>query len=248
MGPLLYDINSAWPGKIESADVVGSKFLQTLEALERIEPSFTDWESSDQLDGSDAYPIATVRDRISEWVQAHPPPTEEPEPWESGVGFWVYAACHRGPRRGPTRQAVFHVQAGSMFRNSNHFEVGGSLDPPDLSFVTYPLYKAALLTMIAIWPAPWACARCSIWGEDPPTVPGEPAFPYSGFQMPWIAYLNADRAAGVSVPRGVATERTPDGGLLMVATEARFDPTNADHLRPSRLVAQIMMEHATEPW
>ena len=246
MGPLLYDINSAWAGKTEPPGAVGSKFLETLEALGRIRPSFKGWASSDD-DESDDYPIESIRDRIGEWVIAHPPPNEEPAPWQSGIGCWVYAVSDRGLGDGPSRQAEFHVRAGSTYRNYNHFEVGASLDPPDLSFITFPLYKAALLTMVSIWPAPWASARCSIWGEQPSTLAGEPPFPYSAFQMPWIAYLNAERAATVDVPPSVSTERAPDGGLLMVATEARFDPTNVQHMRASRLIAQIMIEHADEP-
>jgi hypothetical protein len=246
MGQLLYDINSWWPGKTEAPEVVGAKFLRTLDSLERLEASFKDWESSDEIDGSLSYQIEPLRERIGAWIGAHPPPTVDLAEWVPGTGYWVYAVSGE-PGSVSSRRAAFQVQAGSMFRNDNRFEVGSCLNPPDLSMVTYPLYRAALLTMVSIWPAPWACARCSIWGEDPPTPAGEPAFPYSGFQIPWIAYLNADRAAGVNVPRAVATERTPDGGLLMIATKGRLDPTNVEHMRPSRLIAQIMMERASEP-
>jgi hypothetical protein len=247
MGPLLYDVNSWWPSKVETAEAVGVRFLRTLDSFGRIEASFKDWESSDEIDGSRGYQIEPLRARIGAWISAHPPKTVDPAEWIPGTGYWVYAVSGGEPESGPSRQAAFHVEAGSKFRNDNHFEVGSPLRPPDIAFVTYPLYRAALLTMISIWPAPWACARCSIWGKDPPTPVGEPAFPYSGFQMPWIAYLNADRAAGVNVPTAVATERTPDGGLLMIATKARLDPTNVEHMRASRLIAQIMMERASEP-
>jgi hypothetical protein len=33
----------------------------------------------------------------------------------------------------------------------------------------------------------------------------------------------------------------------MIAAEARFDPTDLAHMRPARLIAQIMMEHANDP-
>jgi hypothetical protein len=247
MGPLLFDINSAWPGRLEPPEAVGSKFLHTLDSLHRVEPSFRNWEASDEMDGSRGYAIEPLRPRIASWVSAHPPATEDLADWVPGVGYWVYAVSHREPGPGPSQQAEFDVRAGSNFRNENHFEIGSALRPPDLTFVTFPLYKAALLTMISIWPAPWACARCSIWGEDPPALAGEPPFPYSQFQMPWIAYLSAERAAGVEVPPPVATERMPDGGLLMIAAETRFDPTNIVHMRAARLIAQTMMEHAADP-
>ena len=45
----------------------------------------------------------------------------------------------------------------------------------------------------------------------------------------------------------IKTERTADGGLLMTATEARFDPANVEHMRASRLMAQIMMRYGGNP-
>ena len=174
----------------------------------------------------------------------------QPEPHD---GYWIVGvsgdvAPETEIAKGSvSQQASFYAKAGSAFRNYNHFEVGSNFHPPDPSIITYPLYKAALLAMISIWPAPWANAQCSIWGERPPTLPGEPAFPYSGYQMPWISYLCAERAAKVDVPSRVMAERTPDGGLLMTATEARFDPANVEHMRPSRLMAQVMMRYGGDP-
>jgi hypothetical protein len=36
-------------------------------------------------------------------------------------------------------------------------------------------------------------------------------------------------------------ERTPDGGLLMIATEDRLDPANPEHLRAARVIAETMI-------
>ena len=65
--------------------------------------------------------------------------------------------------------------------------------------------------------------------------------------MPWISYLDAERSAKVEPPPPITSERTPDGGLLMIAAETRLDPTNALHMRPSRLIAQIMIAHGGNP-
>lgn len=121
--------------------------------------------------------------------------------------------------------------------------VGKSIVNPDPAIVSFPIFKASLLVLLAIWPAPWANVKYSIWGQDPPTLPGEPPFPYSGYQMPWMAYLCAERAARISPPADILTERTPDGGLLMIATEERFDPTNRKHMSHSRVLAEIMIAH-----
>jgi hypothetical protein len=42
-------------------------------------------------------------------------------------------------------------------------------------------------------------------------------------------------------PGEIVTERTPDGGLLMTAVEERLDPTNPEHLRRARSLAETMM-------
>jgi hypothetical protein len=36
------------------------------------------------------------------------------------------------------------------------------------------------------------------------------------------------------LPQEIITERTPDGGLLMIAVEERLDPANPEHLCFSR--------------
>ncbi len=65
--------------------------------------------------------------------------------------------------------------------------------------------------------------------------------------MPWISYLSAERAASLGPLPDLITERTPDGGLLMSSTTDKFDPTNREHMRRSRHMAEIMIEHAGNP-
>jgi hypothetical protein len=72
-------------------------------------------------------------------------------------------------------------------------------------------------------------------------VPLDPTFPYSVFHIPWIAYVAAEYAAGVALPRDILAERTPDGGLLMSATTQRLDPDNPEHVRRARIIAEVMI-------
>jgi hypothetical protein len=69
-----------------------------------------------------------------------------------------------------------------------------------------------------------------------PIVPGAPVIRHNPFFVTWIAYLSP----AVAQP-GLLTESTPDGGLLMSATEERFDPANAEHLRRARIIAETMI-------
>jgi hypothetical protein len=127
----------------------------------------------------------------------------------------------------------------------------------DLSIVTYPLFRAALLTISAATDAPLSYAqafRNNIvtvpinFGGVPafridslPQVPPDPAFPKLIFHAPWIVYLSAQRAVGVNLAREILTESTPDGGLLMSATTERLDPTNPEHVRRARILAETMI-------
>jgi len=77
--------------------------------------------------------------------------------------------------------------------------------------------------------------------ESRPMLPQEPAFPSSPFHIPWIGYLSASLSTGVKLPPEIATERTGDGGLLMIATDDRLDPANPEHLRRARIVADTMI-------
>ena len=83
--------------------------------------------------------------------------------------------------------------------------------------------------------------------DKTPLSPGAPIFPYSRFHIPWLAYVSAPLASRLQLPAEIATERTPDGGLLMTATKERLDPANPEHLRRARILAEIMIARAGAP-
>lgn len=129
---------------------------------------------------------------------------------------------------------------------------------PDPAIVTYALFKAASLTLITNWTPTWVCVQAfrsniinvpvtypGIVGgyslERLPMIPSDPTFPVSVFHVPWIAYLSAPLAAGITLPREITTEHTPDGGLLMIATKDRLDPENPEHLQRARLIVDTML-------
>jgi hypothetical protein len=113
---------------------------------------------------------------------------------------------------------------------------------PDPALVTYPLFKAALLTINAIWPASYAYASAYRLDYDTaPLFPGAELFPSSSFHIPWLGYLSAPLASGLELPPEILIERTPDGGLFMTATEERLDPTVPEDWRRTRMIAETMV-------
>ncbi len=157
----------------------------------------------------------------------------------------------------------FKANAGGKYDGGTWLEFGDYGDATDLSIVTYPLFKAALLAINTIWHAPWVCAPAfrldtvevpiqignlkATRIDSATAVPSDPTFPYSIFHIPWIAYLSAELAAGLRLTSEILTERTADGGLLMSVTTERFDPTNLEHLRRARIVAETLIACTDHP-
>lgn len=202
-----------------------------------------------------ATPLASARPRIAEIIEKYVARDDFNEPDPS---YGYHARALTSEIGGP-RVACLSVLAGGKGEGRTMLEFGGYHIPLDLTIVTYPLYKAALLAINENWRAPWACAEAfrsgTISVPDVEIVPGlvatridsitqiplDPTFPKSIFHIPWIAYLSAEHAAGITLSRDILTERTPDGGLLMSATTDRLDPDNPEHVRRARIIAEVMV-------
>jgi hypothetical protein len=154
-----------------------------------------------------------------------------------------------------SRSIHLWINAGAKHDGQVWLQTGAPKFPVDLSIVTYPIFKGALLALVANWPLPWISAHAfrsnyamvPVHGgagyllESRPMLPQEPTFPRSPFEIPWIGYLSADLAAGVKLSPEIATGRAADGGLLMITTEDRLDPDNPEHLRRARIIAETMI-------
>lgn len=254
MTQIVYDyfIRSTWKGRTETPAVIGAKFLKTLDALSGIDPIFTDWTVFDKRKVS-SIPLAAARPRIAAITESNVTRNDFDEP---SPAYGYLASARAGEFRDP-RSVKLRVKAGGRLDGDVWLEFGAYDVMPDLTIVTYPLFRAALLAINAIWRAPWACAQAFRSGavavpmnfggvqgkriDSVRQVPIDPTFPRAIFHIPWIAYLSADRAGGVTLAREILTERTPDGGLLMTATTERLDPMNPEHVRRARILAETLI-------
>jgi hypothetical protein len=235
-----YNIRFDFPRRSESAGVVAEKFLTTLDSLSRTDALFTDWKIINSR-GRSSRPLAEVRAELPAIVTRNVARDDEGPAPEEGY----HASASVGKFDDP-KSATFRVRAGGRLENYGNFQFGSWRVRPDLAIVTYARYRAALLAVNAAWQPTWSCAYAfkSDYYESP-LVPGVPLFPYSRFHIPWIAYLSAPLASGTPTPPpGIRAERAPDGGLLMTTTEERLDPTNPEHLRRARLLAETMIARA----
>lgn len=243
-----YTAHAVWGGNHKKPKQIGAEFLRMVDALTAIYPVPPDctksyWTLLDESEDEEADLLTKYSDNMTKYVKDNICRDEDDIPDPDG-GYWIFSQLMLEPLSASGRSSLsFNLQDGSPFKNDFEFELGASVSPPDPDRVTFPFYKAALLAGLSIWPADWANVRCSQFGASPAEASLDPHFPYSGFQMPWMSYLSAERAVGVSVPAGIVTERTPDGGLLMIAAESRLDPDDPYHMARSRSLAELMIKH-----
>jgi hypothetical protein len=234
-----YGIRSDLPPHPESPASIGAKLLNTLDALSRIDPTtFCNWDIMD-LPAIDSLPLAAARSRIAAIIEKNVSRDDFGEPDPDWGGYRAVASTGHGlsPRRMSLR-----IVSGAKRDGGTHLQAGEHDMFPDPVVVTYPVFRASLLAINAIWPPAWACAYAFRMDYDKvPLIPGAALFPYSRFHIPWLAYLSAPLAAGLELQPEIKTERTPDGGLLMIAAEQRLEPTDPEHLRRARILAQIMI-------
>jgi hypothetical protein len=251
-----YRLQGEWVGPAdEKPAVTGAKFLQTLDALSGIDSLFSGWQVYRNWQiAEDDQPrflsLETARNRITEIVESGVSHDDFNEPTPE-YGYAVGATFGaRGPRR---------VAFSAWTSNQTFMLEFGEFDiATDVSIVTYPRFKAALLAMSTAWDAQWAYAHAmrrdmvkvpvafasgalAFRIESPPPVAVDPTFPDSIFHVPWIIYLSARHAADLKPTSEILTERTPSGGMLMSATTDRLDPANPDHVRRARILAETLI-------
>jgi Immunity protein 52 len=229
-----YNISSSLPAHPEDPASLGTKFLDTLDTLTRVDPTiFADWQLV-TLRRPPTLPLETARSRIAE-VIGRTVYRDDP-----AIGYTPAAFTNTASS---SRRISLSIMTGGKVNGLARLETGDWKVLPDPSIVTYPIFKAALLAMIAIWSPIWAAAYASRMDHDKvPLIPGALLFPSSAFHIPWVAYLSAPLTTHLVLPPPeIQTERAPDGGLLMIATEERLDPTNPKHLRCARIIAETMI-------
>ena len=240
------------PARIEgNPDSIGDRLVRTLDALSKSDPLvFANWDIID-LPAKSSVPLAAARSRIGELIENNVVRDQMGEPDPS----YGYSAMAFTPVEHMSRGFHLWIDAGGKHDGQVWLQTSAPNLPVDLSIVTFPIFKAAVLALADNWTLPWIAAHAfrsnydmvPVHGgagyklESRPMLPQAPAFPNSPFHIPWIGYLSASLSAGVTLSPEIATERVLDGGLLLIATEDRLDPDNPEHLRRARIIAETMI-------
>lgn len=233
-----YSIRSSLPGQPEKPETLGAKFVDALDALSDVDPLiFTNWQVMD-FSKRTSLPLSAARASIGTLVENNVTRDDfrQPEPY---YGYSAVAFTNSAIK---SRQLTLRIKAGGNHAGNTWLQAGDFKSFSDAAIVSYARFRAAMFAINAIWPPPWASADAFRMDYDKvPLFAGAPLFPYSRFHIPWFAYLSGPLAAGIEPTPEIQAELTPDGGLLMIATEDRLDPTNPEHLRRARILAEIMI-------
>jgi len=251
-----YFVRGQWAGPAdEKPAVTGATFLQTLDSLSAIDPVFSGWQVNrnwkiPEDEEPRLIPLDIARNRIVEIVEKGVVHNDFGKP-TPGYGYKALAtAGARGPR-----QASLVARTGDQTFRAFVRKVRRQLrfEHRDLSAVqsgTAGDHRGVECAMVI-------CAGLSKrrrQGSDEHRArrsrlqdrycysgPARPDLPQIGFSRS-VDYLPFGGARRRREARARNSHgRTPDGGLLMSATEERLDPMNPVHARRARILAETMI-------
>ncbi|HYM32226.1 MAG TPA: Imm52 family immunity protein [Candidatus Cybelea sp.] len=86
--------------------------------------------------------------------------------------------------------------------------------------------ESAMRIMVAAWQPVWMGLSSAAYGRHLTDYKGPTKHPWAG----WMTYLSESLAKKVTPPPSAIVERTPDGGMLLIATREPFDDEDPAHL------------------
>ncbi|MGD0192108.1 MAG: Imm52 family immunity protein [Rhizomicrobium sp.] len=241
-----FKIFSNWDPRAETPEILGRRMLQNLDTLSSISPYFRNWQFSNftldplETEPDDAraaqFPLAEARDRMTKIVELGVRRDDDGDPDPVG-GYSVSANNNETDiSRSVSLMAwgagLVDPRAGLRFAE---FETAYR-EFPDPAIVTYPVFKAALLSVVSAWDVHQAQAYSdelrTHWQQ-----------PYKLFlDLAWMTYLSPELAEGYAPPGDVLVEHTDNGGILLTAAQDTFDTSNERHMEAAESIRDSLAE------
>lgn len=244
---LSYWIMCYWGPRADTPERLAPRFMRTLEALSRVHPAFSDWQVAFYMRNKEL-PLASLSSAdVVEAIVEGIPIEEGDTPPLPADGYWFGAGTGRAPDRRDFYLS-FHagnVSEGPTLANTARLE-SYPLCPENASLITLDVLKPALLVLVSQWKPTWCGLAPLGFGRlEAERLPrrGRPSF-----RMKWVTYLSPRFAPMVTPPPTAIAEYLPDGGLLMFATEERFDKDNPRHLAVARDIEEALAPVNALPW
>ena len=232
---LIYSIMAYWGPRADTPEALAPRFLRTLDELSAIDPAFSHWQIGYER-GIDLAPLS-----LAEVVEYIADGGEEGVP-SSGYSFLALAKVER-PRRFALRFRASRTSRAELLTNSISIETSPLCDG-NASLIALAVLKPALLVLASLWQPTWC--KIGPWGLNDYRFEPDPPRPWFG--PAWVTYLSPRFAPLVTPPPSVIAEHLPDGALLMIATEDRFDTDNPDHLAAALDIQSALAPINALPW
>jgi hypothetical protein len=258
-----YVVSAYWGPRKETAPQIAVRCRILLDQLKAISPVLDEWtflghktppvdRDYDGPEGVAAY----VRDHFEavpqagligagfvELVAAGVSRADDGEATPVG-GYYVSA--YTTPRI-ETSGVALRVHAGNQ-STANYYINSVTLTTRPLCAENRSLFepavlKAVMLAVASAWDVTWASVYPDAIRQFWPTQRGRPHF-----RMAWMTYLSARFAPLVTPPPAAIIERPAGGGLLMIATDERFDVANPRHIAAARDIDAAMAPVNALPW
>jgi hypothetical protein len=234
-----------WGPRAEEPEAIARKFLRSLAALATVNPVFGNWHVGHE----EGVPLASLSfDDVVQFIRdgsvdQNDPEDPRPPVHSLGYNFFALNTLAGGPRA-----VTVSVHAGQSFSTAYYVNTADieipALCAENADLITLAVMKPALLALIEIWQPTWCGLRpAAIFDFQVKSVPGRP-----WFGLTWVTYLSPRFAPLVTPPESVITESLPDGGLLMIATEDRFDVEDPAHMAAARAIEAAMAPVNALPW
>jgi hypothetical protein len=238
-----YVIQSYWGPRRETPAQLGSRYWRMLQTVSEVNPAFTGWK----FIGTDRFwPLPPgPGDELTRLIADGVTRADDGDPTPI-YGYHFGASTRAGSKTSVTLlvQAGFYAPKPPFYANTAELQTQ-PLNEDNAAVVTLPIFKAALLAIAETWDATW----CGAYPSDIiPLWPKRTAVGRPTFRMAWITYLSPRFAPMVTPPASAIVEYTPQGGIVMTATEERFDVTNPAHLAAAREIAAALAPVNALPW
>jgi hypothetical protein len=231
-------IHAYWRPRAESAHECAVRLAWMLEGLVKAHPAFSQWNKQAYSRAAANKPAWGMPPDISEVTQVFENGRVHKDvphvPWP-GMGFHISAWNGHEPPYG----ASLRINAGASadlrsLPNTADLSLK-RVGPDNADLINAATLKPALLSVATAWEPDYAVVvPWTYW----PHVFGDGGYPK--LRSGWMTYLAPKYARRIVPPPAAIVEPVSDGGMLLLATEERFDMDNPAHLRVAGAVQEAL--------
>lgn len=237
-----YGISSYWGPRRESPVALAARYVALLDALSAIDPVFGNWFFFGRKKGTRLAPLS--RAEIIELIAKSVTRDDYGKP--TPAGGYIFGAGNglmKEPRHVTSMLSVGSTFPGPYYINCITLETA-SLNAENAAFINSHVMKQAILAIASTWEVTW----CAAYPSDLLDHWREPERKQMHFKLAWITFVSSRFAPMIAPPASAISERLPDGGLLMLATEERFSTSNPAHLAVARDIEASLAPLNALPW